>query len=298
MRRWSIVLTLICATACSQQPPSAVIGFLEDHLHPNDIGGVGLRVAFTRHGTDWVPALSDPSTPEEIDLSSVPNINAPQTWQSLGHGAVVTEGWASREWYSANGLLRVKSRFSFPNKRVAIFGGWTGESSHAPVIAVIGMPITADSKWHSVPTHGSDLNAIWTEFVKVVPKVPRCGSNGELIIPEQDTTRRDAEVTATIIGPKKDRLIRATLRQDRLGPCDGVQDRSVSDFWFHVSDKGESSILKMPTGDDALTLTPLVFARLNEEEIAVFFCSGYNRDGYILYYDGFHKSSEFFWSYH
>jgi hypothetical protein len=54
----------------------------------------------------------------------------------------------------------------------------------------------------------------------------------------------------------------------------------------------------MPAGDDAITLTPLEFLCLDGDEIAIFFCSGYDRDGYLLYYAGFKKCAESFWTYH
>ena len=302
MRLRSIALALICAAAFSQQPPSAVIGFLEDHSRPEDIGGIGLRVVFMRQGAGWIPAMADPSNQADLNLPVIQGIQLPHTWEVTDHGKAVgpatTEGWSTSEPYGANGLLRTKTAVSFAGKRSTLYGGWAGGALYAPMLAFLGPVAVKTASWHPSPARSSDLKAIWQSFQKAVPKVPRCDSKGEWIQPEPDTEPKDAEVTAAFDGLHGNRLICAHLREDRLGPCDGVQDRAVSDFWFLVLTKGKVQVLATPEGDDALTLTPLDFTQVEGDAIAVFLCSGYNRDGYILYYDGFRKSTQFFWSYH
>jgi hypothetical protein len=108
----------------------------------------------------------------------------------------------------------------------------------------------------------------------------------------------DVEATKAYSDGDGQRLVCLSLREGRIGPCEGPQDRPVSDFWFFMGREGKTQPLRMPDGDDALTLTPLAFVSLNGHPAALFYCSGYDRDGYILYYGGFRKSAEFFWNDH
>ena len=289
----TVASALVCAAAFSQQPPTAVIGFLEDHSTSQGAGESELRVAFLRRRADWVPAAADPSDQTGLKLSITQDLQTSQTWRITDSGNVLgtasTEGWSSDESYSSLGLLRVKTTVPFLGKRSAIYGGWTGGTPYAPMLALLGSDTVSAVRWHRSPVHTSDLRTVWQSFQKAVPKVPRCDGKGAWIQPEPDTTAKDVEVTAAFVGPHGNRLICARLREDRLGPCDGVPDRSVSGFWFLVLPKGKVQILAMPEGDDALDLTPLDFAEVDGEAIAVFLGSGYDRDGYVLYYDGFRK---------
>ncbi len=302
MRRHSLMLVFICAFAFSQQPAAAVIGFLEDHSTSDDgIHGPALRVAFTRKGSDWSPAVADPGDHAGMNRSAIPGISKPQIWGLLDQGkpcgAIATEGWSGSDLYCTNGLLHVTRSASFRGNRSALYAGWDGGDRHRPMLALLGPGDAQRTAWHQVPPVLRDLPKIWPLFRQAVPAVPRCDDEEERIHPETATTVEDIGITAAYANDGGQRLVCAALKPDRVGDC-GLPDRSVSDFWFLLSADGKVFQLHMPAGDDAITLTPLEFLRLDGEEIEVFFCSGYNRDGYLLYYDGFQKDAEMFWSYH
>ena len=82
--------------------------------------------------------------------------------------------------------------------------------------------------------------------------------------------------------------------------------RDNPDVWLFRSSGGDLWALpgQMWSGREAINFTPNLelvdagdFAGNGGEE-AVFFFSGYNFDGYILYYDSFRKAVRFGWSYH
>lgn len=60
--------------------------------------------------------------------------------------------------------------------------------------------------------------------------------------------------------------------------CDGIPDEIWSTFWFLIEETGHVD----GKGDIE----------------AIFFWSGYNEDGYVLFHDGFRKQEVFSWSYH
>lgn len=75
--------------------------------------------------------------------------------------------------------------------------------------------------------------------------------------------------------------------------CDGQPEAECLPLWFHLSNKGQSKYI----GKGKKLIDAGDYDNDGKSEV-VFWHSGYNLDGYIMYYDNFNKSVEYFWKYH
>jgi hypothetical protein len=118
-----------------------------------------------------------------------------------------------------------------------------------------------------------------------------------------------------------------TLRQEDIKPMPGLRSvsgelllrfgvdprlqascgmRSSPDLWLFRSPDGDPRVLpgQVWSEQEGINFNPILepvdagdFGG-DGGEVAIFFFSGYNFDGYVLYYDNFRKAVRFGWNYH
>jgi hypothetical protein len=133
---------------------------------------------------------------------------------------------------------------------------------------------------------------------KLIPMIPACRKNGDRSGAGRPVVAADIHVTELWTTSQGEKLLGASLRPDRVRPCDYEFDL-VADVWFY--DDGKSGLRALPAVVSGETTHRVIdigdFAGDGREE-ALFWLSGYDEDDFVLLYDGFTKSARFTWHYH
>jgi hypothetical protein len=74
--------------------------------------------------------------------------------------------------------------------------------------------------------------------------------------------------------------------------CDGPLDAAWTPQWFHIQNNQISHI-----GNGMVLVDAGDYNGDGKSEI-LFWSSGYNEDGYVLYFDNLHQKVEYKWNYH
>jgi hypothetical protein len=97
-----------------------------------------------------------------------------------------------------------------------------------------------------------------------------------------------------------DALLKVVVRRDTFEECDGPRE-FPSQLWLYRDARG--GVRALPGQLEAMRadlVSPLEFNDLLHDgrDEVLFWAAGYNRGGYVLYYDRFRKSVKYLWSYH
>ena len=266
-----------------------------------------LRIAFQKTETGWMSVcLSRPaySRPEDCHFS---NPESERTWEVIYHGkalgGVKTSGWHKDELYSNAGLLRVVSeqvpRVGFRSKE---FAGWLYEDVYRPLVALSPRTKTKSGPWKEVAPTRDDLKTVWPSLNKIINQIPNC----EFAEPGRPTGKpgllkpQHVDVFKVLLSGRGERLIGVRIKatdEDKYSGCGGF----TSDLWFYPAKK--STVLPLVAGSLKgwrFAFAPIDFGDFDGDGSpeALFWFSGYNEDGYVLFTENFKKSVRFTWLYH
>ncbi len=305
-----------CFTGVARGAPVILIGVVEersiDAFNPKtqeDVRGyeTNLRIAFQKTERGWATVCSSRpgySTPKDCHL---PNPDMKRTWDVLYRGKtigkVVTSGWHYGGFYKDAGALRIVSK-QVPQvgSRSREFAGWVDQAVYRPLVA-LSTPIRAKPEpWEEGSPTPGDLRTVWPSISKIIKDIPNCefaepdGPKGKL----SQLKPENAEVFKVLVSGRGDRLLGARVKADNEGKYSGCGG-FTSDLWFLSKDK--SALLPLVAGslnEWQFTFVPIDFGDFDGDgnPEAVFWFSGYDEDGYVLFTNNFQKSVRFTWLYH
>jgi hypothetical protein len=260
-----------------------------------------IRVAFREQNGDWIPVCRETSQPDSRAACAFAG-ETPAHWQVVLHGrdvgVVQTRDWLERDAYAGIGLLRVfGDEIPHAGPRTTEFAGWAGVPVHRPLIA-FNVRRNWNVRWRNSYPADTPTASLLSSMRKLVPTVPACTQNGDRRGPGRPLVAADIHVTELWKAPRGERLIGASLKTERVKPCEYDFDL-VADSWFY--DDGKSPVRALPalaSNDTTHRLVDIGDFAGNGHEEALFWLSGYDEDGFILLFDGFRKSARFAWTYH
>jgi hypothetical protein len=266
-----------------------------------------LRIAFGKTDTGWTsicPSKPAYSRPEDCNFSNPEN---ERTWDVIYRGKTIgkvkTSGWHPKKLYSNAGLLRIVSE---PVPRVGPrseeFMGWAYRDVCRPLVALINPTKAKSDLWKDVTPIRNDLKTIFPSFRKIINEIPNCefahadGPTGK----PSPLNLQHVEVFRVLVSKRGDRLIGARVKatnEDKYSGCGGF----TSDLWFFSNKK--STVQPLVAGslkDWRFAFAPIDFGDFDGNGIpeALFWFSGYDEDGYVLFTDNFQKKVRFTWLYH
>ena len=266
-----------------------------------------LRIAFQKTETAWTsvcPSRPAYSRPEDCHFSNPEN---ERTWEVIYHGKtlgrVKTSGWHPKKFYSNAGLLRIVSepvpRVGFRSKE---FAGWLYEDVYRPLVALSTRTKAKSDLWKDVTPTRDDLKTVWPSLNKIINEIPNC----EFAEPGRPTGKpallkpQHLDVFKVLLSGRGERLIGARIKatnEDKYSGCGGF----TSDLWFFSTKK--STVLPLVAGSLEgwrFAFAPIEFGDFDGDGSleALFWFSGYNEDGYVLFTENFQKSVRFTWLYH
>jgi len=296
------VLLVLSAQPLQAASP-AMIAVVQEESVPNGGGKLrtGLRLAFVKTADGWA-AVCDAS--KEKNAGCRFDANAASQWimSSGGRaiGRLTAKGWLDTNYSSETGLLKIISGTPpRAGRRSLGFAGWGGNPVYPPVAATSVMP-GGSARWNAVYPEKMPLAAILPVLKKQVPEIPDCTNGGQDDPPRKGRpiALEDIHVFETWMTKNGEVLVGAGIKPELVQKCDYTAD-SLADVWLYEND-GDEPARPLPALIAPETTHRLIaigdFAGDGNEE-ALFWLSGYDEDGFVLYYDHFRKTAKFAWSY-
>jgi hypothetical protein len=317
---WMLVIVAAAQVAAAQiaaADSAFLVGVLES-MPSADTGESQrpqVRVVFRHGDTGWEALPNDCSTVE--CLSTLPEkYPARVTWivslAGLTLGTVAARTPSDFGAYASVGLQGIvgkKSAVPAVGKPSIAYAGFLNEPRHRPLLATHGRqrPVRSSAGWKEGIPDPDDLDRVWPIFRHHIPQIDNCE-------PATDTDQDDAVATPPGRAPKKleleipaawvarngDALLKVNVREEVFKECDGPR-MLPSQLWLLRRSSGQIRILPGQLEvDRAELIMPLDFDDLLRDghDEVLFMTAGYNRGGYVLYYDGFRKLVKYAWQYH
>ncbi len=280
-----------------------MIALVQEESVPNGGGKLrtGLRLAFEKTADGWT-AICDANREKSTGCRF--NADVPSQWiVSEGGrtiGRVAAKGWLDTDYPSETGLLRILSGAPVPGgKRSHEFAGWNDNPVYRPLVATNVSPGKV-ARWRSVYPEKMPFAVILPVLKKQVAEIPDCTNGGQDNPPRKGRplAANDIHVFETWQTMNGELLVGAGIKPELVQKCDYTAD-SLADVWLYEND-GEEPARALPALIEPETTHRLIaigdFAGDGNEE-ALFWLSGYNEDGFVLYYDHFSKAAKFAWGY-
>jgi hypothetical protein len=242
---------------------------------------------------------------ETYDFSEPQRLRRWSVWfNGKNIGQVSTSGWVKSDYHSKSGQLRITSTpIPRVGKRVAAFAGWGDVKKFRPLVALIGMRPGTSKPWTSSKPTTNDIAAVWPVFRQVVPEIPSCkyDQEGRLLRTERPIAQKHLEIFHVIRLDRDEKLFGAHVARRFFKDCDGWGG-SASDVWFFSEGNSQPRMIsqqpQLDGWDSSQELIDIGDFDGDGRIEALFWFSGYNEDGYVLYFDRFEKSAIFTWGYH
>ena len=332
-----VLLLTACLVAHVEAADSSILGLVEESSIVNSPTGeleTHLRLGFLSTAEGWRAVCNSRSTnlnktrdfsePQPLGFLSPP----PEEWHAVGNetcdfsepqrlrrwsvsfngkniGQVSTSGWVNSDYHYKSGQLRITSTpVPRVGKRVAAFAGWGGDvKKYRPLIALIGMRPGPAKPWISSKPTTKDIAAVWPAFRRVIPEIPSCkyDEEGHLLRSPRPVAPKHLEIFHVIRLDREEKLIGAHVARRFFKDCDG-RGGSASDLWFFSEGNSQPRMIsrqpQLDGWDSSQELIDIGDFDGDGRIEALFWFSGYNEDGYVLYFDRFKKSATFTWGYH
>lgn len=249
-----------------------------------------VRVLFAKDLEGWTSLAS----------GWVGQLSFPTSWTvafdggSLGRVTTSDPGWQSEyPWtYPRDRLLELVGGVPAMPNRKQLFGGWCEPPAHRPLV-VVSQPNVADpAGWER---HDAPSNVSTQVFPSFKAKAGR-----QVICPDEPDKFVDFQYSAkdlTVLAAYKDRrgrVLIAVSLDPKLNECDGPADPAWDPNWFVIPAGGSQPVFLA----DGLWLVDAGDYDDDGRSELLFWFSGYNRDGYVLFADELATRVDYLWSYH
>jgi hypothetical protein len=287
------VAAIVCLHSVAAAASPLVVGILEQRPS-RDSGSplqYDLRPAFVKAGADWTAA---------------PAPGSKTTWSVYFQGkflGTVASTTPIKSDMAHAGTFHIAAGnvpgIGSPTKE---FGGWLDARSHRPLVALNAAPASLASHWTKDQAHPELLGDAGPEFRKLVPSVGLCNKDGD----DAGTHTVRASDIRALPGWQSssgEKLLHFETDSALETHCE-IKD--VTDLWFIRDEAGHIKALPGQVwngGTNAEFTADMTFVDSGTfdgagDEEAIFFLSGYDLDGYVLYYDHFQKFARLTWGYH
>jgi hypothetical protein len=282
--------------------PTSILGVLEEiagrYEGQSDFRGV--RILFQKIGGEWQSFPS--SCHDEVCLQAITS-KYPRavTWNialsGRGLGQVTGQTPKAFATYADIGLQEIISKSLVPSvgQRSEEYRGFTQSSVLRPLIAN-SQPFFKDpDAWKPARVTAENLRALRLQFRRRFPKVSSCANQGDETGKPWAYRDADIKIVKAYSSSRGWMVAQVLLVGNRClePPNDGSFADAFENQWFVRSPRGQISFL----GQGMVLVDAGDYDKDGRSEL-MFFKSGYNRDGYELFYDDFKRRVAFQFSYH
>ena len=196
--------------------------------------------------------------------------------------------------YSDLGKLVVEgdqSKLPKITTRAKQFAGWMGDPPFRPLVLAKNGGNADPDKWRVSKVTSTIRSSVMAAYRRQFPNIVNCNNPDEnkrilnYKIPDKNLT-----IPVVFESKGKDFLVQV----NPVGyECDGVLDKEWLSQLFFVDRTGGVDYL----GDSLTPLDAMDVDRDGRSEWFVWY-SGYNKDGYVMFFDGMKKNVRYTWGYH
>jgi len=295
MVRWLCVLwLLLTATVCQAAP--ALLGVLEQP-QCGEAAGMSARVMFVTTPTGW-RALR--ATDHDL-LGQV----AQQRWSVVLDGGLLGEtrlgdphpidlGTGGRASFRRDRLFAPVGSVPMRANTTGAFSGWCKPPTQRPLPIMSAGHRPSGAVWRPVAAPRDILRNLYPALRLVLgrTRVSRCRAGAKADQSEPFAfTAGDMKVYGAYRSRSGDHLVAVGLNPERYG-CDGPAEAVWSPQWFLLRQGSTDYLGSQMTFVDAGD-----YANDGHTEL-LFWKSGYNEDGYVLFYDDLRGEARYTWKYH
>jgi hypothetical protein len=250
-----------------------------------------VRPLFAKSAGDWV-ALKSRKSAKAFNIK-------PITWTAAFDGknagqvvsqqqkTKVADDWTYPRDYSQN-VVSKKGRVEIPNTKDH-FLGWCGSPALRPVVLVSQPKYEDPDGWKPFQPGQHSREQIFEEFRKSFGKASLCYVKDDKPLPLKYSAK-DLKFLKSYKS-KVGEIIQVTLNREYINCNDDLDEVGSSRWFFKTSESIKfigAAIEVVDAGD---------YDADGESEL-IFWYSGYNNNGYVLFYGGFQKRVDFLWTYH
>ena len=266
-----------------------VLGILEQTQCTQD-PSVAVRAMFARRGQEWV-ALTSREGSQGVSLPAVWTVGL--HGKTLGRITTSDPGFQTDDaWtFPRDRLLLVTPGQPEPevgNKQRG-FAGWCDPPTRRPLVVVSRPTVQDPDRWKPYRPVDALRSHLFEDFTKHAGAVSTCPADPEVPTPLAYGSR-DLVFFPSYQDRSGKRLVVLGLDVHR-NTCDGPPGPGFAPHSFLLGNEAlylGSNLTLVDAGD---------YDSDGASEV-LFWYSGYNDDGYTLFYDGFRKHVDYHWNYH
>jgi hypothetical protein len=267
-----------------------MIGVLEEP-QCNDQSGTAVRALFAKSKTGWT-SLSSESAARGIDLDKINWVIALHS-RKMGKIRTIDPGFTTPyQWtYPRDRLLNISPNQIIPHvgDKLHLFAGWCRAPKNRPLVVVSNGGVSDPDNWKPFEPEASLIARVFVQFRKHAGPAVICPGHSDSSVPFSYTSN-DLETLAGYKDRSGRKLISVRLKP-RTDGCDGPTDAAWDAHTFLVT--AQSTYLGA-----GLSLVDAGDYDANGKSELLFWFSGYNQDGYVLFSSDLAKETEYLWQYH
>jgi hypothetical protein len=194
--------------------------------------------------------------------------------------------------YASINLLKVKQDTNMPKvlNKNKDFWGWCNAPKFRPLVLISKSNYNDPVKWTSFAPSKKISSQLFSEFKKVAGAAKRCLTYQGFDQVPYNYQAKDLMLFKGYQNKLGQKLISIGLNPD-LYKCDGVIEPQWKPYWFLL----DKQIRYIGTELDFVDAGD--YDNDGKSKV-IFWHSGYNEDGYSLFYNDFNSRTDFYWNYH
>jgi len=263
-----------------------------------------VRILFRKTGEEWKAFYHDVSDPETLS-ASLKYYPDTVTWFAYYEGHVLATFCSYRpdaiRWYRDIGIHIPCSNAKLPviGKLSREFSGWVNAPCLRPLV------LASEDKAKN-PDGWKQWDDVDSEIIKL------CIPQFRKILPNADTSHEYEKIELinyqdiNIVLNKayksnKNEYLIACMLNPKLQHAEKVPKEELSSIWFYIDSERHVKPLGdgiKPVDDYGMRLVDIGDFDNGGTAEVIFWKSGYNKGGYVMYYDHFTRSVDFQWGYH
>lgn len=197
-------------------------------------------------------------------------------------------------FYNRDKLLHFKNQTRVPRvkNKSKLFGGWCDSPSLRPLVLVNSPNFVDPEKWKPFVPNSSYKHLLYPMIKEIVgDKAIKCEDYDWTTVKPYDFKPEELLLYKSYRAKSGKELVAISLDTKKI-TCDGPAEKEWDITWFLLI-KNEVTFL-----DHGLNLVDAGDYDKDGKSEVLFWHSGYNQDGYVLFYDDFKESARFTWAYH